>query len=251
MSERLQKYLADMGIASRREIERWIEAGRIIVDGQKAELGTKVSDHSKIKIDGEFIRKNPHQATAFPKVLMYYKPEGLVCTMDDPEGRKTVFERLPRLRQGRWIMIGRLDINTMGLLLFTTHGELAHRLMHPRYEIEREYAVRTRGEVTPAMLTKLRTGVELEDGMAKFDTVTHQGGDGLNHWYHVTLKEGRNREVRRLWESQEITVSRLIRLRYGNVALPREVSRGRWEHLTKLQVHKLADLVELDFRQNK
>lgn len=251
MSERLQKYLANMGIASRREIERWIEDGRVIVDGKAAELGTKVTELSRIKIDGKPIRNNPRQAEPFPKVLMYYKPEGQVCTMDDPEGRNTVFDRLPRLRQGRWVMIGRLDINTMGLLLFTTHGELAHRLMHPSYEIEREYAVRIRGEVSASMLTQLRTGVELEDGIAKFDSVVHQGGEGLNQWYHVTLKEGRNREVRRLWESQGLTVSRLIRLRFGNVSLPREVMRGRWEYLTKLQVHKLGDLVKLDFRKSK
>ncbi len=247
--ERLQKYLATQGIASRREIELWIAEGRIKVDGQVATLGQKVSAASKISIDGKLFRSSvPRDAELFPKVLLYYKPEGEICTQDDPEGRKTVFQSLPRLRGKRWIMIGRLDINTMGLLLFTTNGELANRLMHPKYEIEREYAVRVRGHVTNSMLTRLRTGVPLEDGMAHFDTVTPVGGEGTNYWYHVTLKEGRNREVRRLWESEEgIQVSRLTRVRFGNISLPRDMHRGRWEYLSKLEVQQLADLVGLSF----
>jgi len=245
--ERLQKYLAALGLGSRRELEAWIKEGRIRVDGQVATLGQKVSSLSKISVDGQPLRApSARAADPFPKVLLYYKPEGEICTMDDPEGRKTVFQALPRLRGKRWVMVGRLDVNTMGVLLFTTSGELANRLMHPKYEIEREYAVRVRGHVTNSMLTRLRTGVQLEDGMAHFDTVTSVGGDGTNHWYHVTLKEGKYREVRRIWESEEgIQVSRLTRIRFGNILLPRDMNRGRWEYLSKLEIQKLADLVKL------
>lgn len=247
VEERLQKYLATLGFGSRREIEEWIVAGRIRVDGRVATLGQKISMASRVMVDGKPVTHSAMKAAeSFPKVLLYYKPEGEICTMDDPEGRKTVFQALPRLRGKRWVMIGRLDVNTMGLLLFTTSGELANRLMHPKYEIEREYAVRVRGHVTNSMLTRLRTGVELEDGMAHFDTVTAAGGEGTNAWYHVTLKEGKNREVRRLWESQEgIQVSRLTRVRFGNILLPRDMRRGRWEYLEKLEIQKLADLVKL------
>jgi 23S rRNA pseudouridine2605 synthase len=246
--ERLQKYLATLGLGSRREIETWITEGRLKVDGQIAVLGQKVTSRSRLALDGKLLRLSvPRGGEPFPKVLLYYKPEGEICTLDDPEGRKTVFQALPRLRGKRWIMVGRLDLNTMGLLLFTTNGELANRLMHPKYEIEREYAVRVRGHVTNSMLTRLRTGVELEDGLAHFDTVTPAGGEGTNAWYHVTLKGGKNREVRRLWESQEgIQVSRLTRVRFGNILLPREMQRGRWEYLSKLEVQKLGDLVKLN-----
>lgn len=246
--ERLQKYLAALGHGSRRELEEWITAGRITVDGRVATLGEKVSVLSRISIDGKPLRSpSARAAEPFPKVLLYYKPEGEICTMDDPDGRKTVFQALPRLRGKRWVMVGRMDINTMGLLLFTTHGELANRLMHPKYEIEREYAVRVRGHVTNSMLTRLRTGVELEDGKAHFDTVTPIGGDGTNQWFHVTLREGKNREVRRMWESEEgIQVSRLTRVRFGNILLPRDMHRGRWDYLSKLQVQRLADLVKLE-----
>ncbi len=247
--ERLQKYLANFGLGSRREIESWIAEGRLKVDGQVATLGQKVTSKSRIALDGKLLYLNaPRNAEPFPKVLLYYKPEGEICTQEDPEGRKTVFQSLPRLRGKRWIMVGRLDINTMGLLLFTTNGEFANRLMHPKYEIEREYAVRVRGPITQAMLTRLRTGVELEDGVAHFDTVTLVGGEGSNQWFHVTLKEGKNREVRRLWESQEgIQVSRLTRVRFGNILLPRDMSRGRWEYLSTLEIQKLGDLVGLNF----
>lgn len=246
--ERLQKYLAALGLGSRREIEEWIKAGRILVNGKVATLGEKVSSLSKIFVDGKPLRApSARAAEPFPKVLLYYKPEGEICTMDDPEGRKTVFQALPRLRGKRWVMVGRLDVNTMGILLFTTSGELANRLMHPKYGIEREYAVRVRGHVTNSMLTRLRTGVQLEDGPAHFDTVTPIGGDGTNQWFNVTLKEGKNREVRRIWESEEgIQVSRLTRIRFGNILLPRDMHRGRWDYLSKLQVQKLADLVKLE-----
>ena len=248
VEERLQKYLAALGLGSRRELEGWISEGRILVDGRVATLGEKVSVSSRISIDGQPLRSpSARAAEPFPKVLLYYKPDGEICTMDDPEGRKTVFQALPRLRGKRWVMVGRLDVNTMGILLFTTNGELANRLMHPKYEIEREYAVRVRGHVTNSMLTRLRTGVQLEDGMAHFDTVTAVGGDGTNQWFNVTLKEGKNREVRRIWESEEgIQVSRLTRVRFGNILLPRDMHRGRWDYLTKLQVQRLADLVKLE-----
>lgn len=247
--ERLQKYLATHGLGSRREIEEWIKVGRLKVDGEIATLGQKVTINSRIALDGKRVSFGLQRAREpFPKVLLYYKPDGEICTQDDPEGRKTVFQSLPRLRGRRWVMVGRLDINTLGLLLFTTHGELANRLMHPKYEIEREYAVRVHGQITQAMLTRLRTGVELDNGLAHFDTVTPAGGDGTNQWFHVMLKEGKNREVRRLWESQEgIQVSRLTRVRFGNILLPRDMHRGRWEYLSKLEVQKLGDLVELNF----
>lgn len=243
--ERLQKYLANLGLGSRREIEGWIRQGRVRVGHEIATLGATVTQRSSIFVDGRpvYAQKQP----ILPKVLMYYKPEGQICTSEDPEGRETVFRSLPRLHQGRWIMIGRLDVSTMGLLLFTTHGELAHRLMHPRYEIEREYAVRVRGEITSEILSKLKEGVMLEDGMAQFEEIKLVGGAGSNHWYHVTLKEGRNREVRRLWESQGVDVTRLIRVRHGNITLPRELSRGRWDYLSSDGVRRLGALVGLSF----
>jgi 23S rRNA pseudouridine2605 synthase len=251
ISERLQKFLANQGVGSRREVEKWIEQGRIKVNGQVAALGLKVSAEDRISIDGKFIQQSNTKFTPSPKVLMYNKPEGQLCTLNDPEGRRTVFESVPKLRVGRWIMVGRLDMNTMGLLLFTNHGELAHRLMHPSYEIEREYAVRVLGEVAPSALTKLRTGVQLEDGPAKFNTLQRVGGEGANQWFHVTLNEGRNREVRRMFEAVGLTVSRLIRVRYGTVTMPREISRGRWEYMEKQQVTALAKTVGLEFGKVK
>lgn len=237
-SEKLQKVLARAGLASRREIERWIEQGRISIDGKKAKLGDRVIGKEKIRVDGKMI--NLDQSTqAKTKILVYNKSEGEICSANDPEGRATVFQSLPSLRQGRWIMVGRLDINTSGLLLFTNDGELANRLMHPSYEIEREYAVRVKGNVDQQMLKNLQQGVELEDGLAKFSMINDAGGEGLNHWYHVVLKEGRNREVRRLWQSQDITVSRLIRIRYGDIVLPRSLKRGKWQYLDAEAVKQL------------
>lgn len=243
-TEKLQKVLARAGVASRRELERWIADGRISIDGKQATLGDRVTSNEKIRIDGKQINLKVSLESK-TKMLIYYKPEGEICSKDDPEGRTTVFDCLPNLQQGRWVMVGRLDINTSGLLLFTNDGELAHRLMHPSYEFEREYAVRVKGDVDKAMLSKLRNGVELEDGFAKFDTITDAGGEGLNHWYHVTLKEGRNREVRRLWESQNITVSRLTRIRFGDITLPRSTKRGRWEYIDKEVVKKLKQHVKM------
>ena len=199
--EKLQKVLARMGLASRREIEAWITAGRVKVNGKDASLGQRVDLHDAIAIDGRVLRRE-EAAETVRRVLIYNKPDGEICTRDDPEGRPTVFDRLPRPKEGRWINIGRLDINTTGLLMFTTDGELANRLMHPSYQMDREYAVRVRGEVDEEMIERLKAGVMLEDGPAKFTDIKEApGGEGFNHWYHCVVMEGRNREVRRLWES--------------------------------------------------
>ncbi len=228
--ERLQKVLARAGYGSRRQIETLIEQGRIQVNKRPAKLGDRVGPNDLIKINGKLVPKSRLRGKQ-ARLIAYHKPIGEICTRHDPEGRPTVFEHLPRLRGGRWIAIGRLDVNTSGLLLFTTDGELANRLMHPSQQIEREYAVRVLGEVSEETLAALRQGVLLEDGPAHFDSIADAGGQGANHWYHVTLREGRNREVRRLWESQGITVSRLIRIRFGPVTLPRWLRPGKWQEL--------------------
>jgi 23S rRNA pseudouridine2605 synthase len=243
-TEKLQKVLAQYGLGSRRELEQWISAGRITVNGKVATLGDRVGADVKICVDNRLIKRELPEPDDI-KVLVYNKPEGEVCTRIDPEHRPTVFSKLPRLTAGRWIIVGRLDISTTGLLLFTNNGELAHRLMHPSYEIEREYAVRIKGEVTPEIIQQLLKGVELEDGFAKFNTLVDAGGEGLNHWYHVTLQEGRNREVRRLWEYFNLTVSRLIRVRYGNIILPREVRRGTSAYLEPKDVKSLFETVKM------
>ena len=237
MTERLQKFLARAGLGSRRQIEEWIRAGRITVNGTVARLGEQVSGGESIQVDGKAVRP----CTIRRRVLAYYKPVGEISSRHDPEGRPTVFERLPRLGAGRWIAVGRLDLNTQGLLLMTSDGELANRLMHPSAEIEREYAVRVLGQAAPDILERLTEGVTLEDGMARFEAVREAGGSGANHWYHVVLKEGRNREVRRLWESQGVTVSRLIRVRYGPVMLRRGLAPGRWDELDEADIDLLLD----------
>jgi 23S rRNA pseudouridine2605 synthase len=241
--EKLQKVLARLGYGSRRELEQWITDGRVSVDGKISQLGDRVSPRQLIRVDGRIVR----QAAATPRrrILIYNKPEGELCTRSDPQGRPIVFTNLPVLRNGRWITVGRLDINTQGLLLVTNDGELAHRLMHPRYGIEREYAVRVHGEVGKDVIQRLKDGILLEDGEARFNTVTDAGGEGKNHWYHVTLNEGRNREVRRMWEAVGLEVSRLIRVRFGPVALPRAMRPGRWEDLPDAQLTALLQLVGL------
>ena len=244
--EKLQKVLARAGQGSRREIEAMIAENRVSVDGKMATLGDRIDVHSgvKVRIDGRIINLQQAQKEVC-RVLMYYKPEGELCTRSDPEGRPTVFDRLPRLNGARWIAVGRLDINTSGLLLFTTDGELANRLMHPSREVEREYSVRVFGQVDDAMLARLRKGVQLEDGPANFKEIKFSGGVGINQWYDVILMEGRNREVRRLWESQGIQVSRLIRIRYGNIKLMKGLPRGGWEEMDLENVNYLRELVGL------
>jgi 23S rRNA pseudouridine2605 synthase len=240
-AEKLQKVLARAGLGSRREIEQWIRDGRVQVNRQPAILGMRVTLKDEIQVDGRKIRLTMLQPPA-RQLLCYHKPMGEVCTRNDPEGRATIFDRLPQPKSGRWISVGRLDLNTSGLLLLTTDGDLAHRLMHPSYTIEREYAVRILGEVTDAMLATLQEGVELEDGMARFNRIVEAGGSGANHWYHVTLHEGRQHEVRRLWESQGVTVSRLIRIRFGNFALPANLRAG---HVVAVDPQDERELLEL------
>lgn len=245
-SEKLQKVLARAGHGSRREIETLISAGRVSVDGKVATLGDRVEVTSalKLRIDGRTIAVKAVTGQVC-RVLAYYKPEGELCTRSDPEGRPTVFDRLPRLSGARWIAVGRLDVNTSGLLIFTTDGELANRLMHPSQEVEREYAVRVFGEVDETKLRQLTHGVQLEDGPAAFKTLRFSGGEGINQWYNVTLTEGRNREVRRLWEAVGVQVSRLIRVRYGDILLPKGLPRGGWTELDLAQTNYLREMVQL------
>ncbi len=259
MSEKLQKVLANQGLGSRREMERWIEQGRVSVNGSVATLGDRVEPEAQIRVDGHLLSRQTEKPVC--RVLMYNKPEGELCSRHDPEGRPTVFERLPAIRLGRWIAVGRLDINTSGLLLFTNDGELANRLMHPKNEVEREYAVRVFGEVSKPTLAKLQKGVELDDGVARFTTIKQRPNDdeSMNQWFNVTLQEGKNREVRRLWESQDVQVSRLIRVRYGPVELQKRLPIGAWVELELSDVNALRRLVQLgdetqslvDVRQTK
>ena len=238
MKERLQKVLARAGYGSRREIESWIVQGRMKINGKVAELGDQIDEQDSVILNGKVLRKlefAPRQ-----RVIAYHKPVGEICTRNDPEGRRTVFDSLPRLQNSRWIAVGRLDINTAGLILFTTDGELANNLMHPSNEIEREYAVRVMGRVSPEIFTALQQGVELEDGMAHFDRILDSGGEGSNHWYHVVLKEGRNREVRRLWEAVDLTVSRLLRIRYGPIELQRSLRQGKCKELEEAEIKQLV-----------
>jgi 23S rRNA pseudouridine2605 synthase len=240
--EKLQKVLARTGLGSRREMERWIEQGRVTIDDRPAQLGDRVVGSARLAVDGQPLTA---VAAAGVRCLLYNKPTGEVCSRKDPEGRRTVFDSLPKLRGGRWISIGRLDYNTSGLLLFTTDGELANALMHPSAQIEREYAVRVLGEVEPAMLERMLEGVLLEDGVARFTDIQDGGGDGVNHWYYVVIMEGRNREVRRLWESQDLTVSRLKRVRYGEIFIPSRVKKGQWTELDTKEVKSLYRMAGL------
>ncbi|CAI3796836.1 23S rRNA pseudouridine(2605) synthase RluB [Rheinheimera sp. MM224] len=244
MSEKLQKVLARSGVGSRREMEEYISAGRVTVDGKVASLGDRINANQQVRVDGHPV-KIAAEAEQVCRVIAYHKPEGEICSRIDPEGRPTVFDRLPKIKDSRWIAIGRLDINTSGLLLFTTDGEMANRLMHPKFEVEREYAVRVFGDVNDAMIQKLRTGVELEDGKANFKKVKAMGGEGINRWFHVVLTEGRNREVRRMWESQGAVVSRLIRIRYGDLLLPKHLPAGGYAEYPLEDVNYLRKLVHL------
>lgn len=223
-SEKLHKVLAQAGLGSRRDMEVAIEAGRISVNGRVAEVGARVTPIDRILIDGRPVRKaNPDER---PRILIYHKPEGEIVSRDDPQERESVFDKLPRVRGGKWVSIGRLDYNTSGLLIFSTSGELANKLSHPSFEVEREYAVRVMGELTIEQCRELINGIELDDGPAKFEWLRDEGGDGANHWYRVMLREGRNREVRRMFETMNVMVSRLMRVRYGIINLPPRLKRG-------------------------
>lgn len=247
-TEKLQKVLARAGLGSRREMETAIANGRVKVNGQVATLGDRIEARDKVAFDDRPVTLRG--ADDVPRrVIMYNKPEGELCTRKDPEGRRTVFDRLPRLKGERWVAIGRLDINTSGLLLFTTDGELANKLMHPSTQVEREYAVRIMGTVSKAQIVAMVEGVMLDDGPARFSDVQEFGGEGINTWFHVVITEGRNREVRRLWESQGLTVSRLKRVRYGNIFLDKRAKAGEWVELSQAEVDDLAETAGLPKRK--
>lgn len=233
-AQRLQKVLAFSGLGSRRDMETLIESGRVEVNGKVATLGTKVSPADTVRIDGKGARlKWPDR---LPRIVVYHKQEGELVSRDDPKGRTTVFERLPRLHGSQWVAVGRLDYNTSGLLIFTTSGELSNRMLHPRFEVEREYAVRIIGELDVDQRKVLTQGITLEDGPAKFERLEDLGGEGLNHWYRVVIHEGRNREVRRMFEHLQFTVSRLIRTRFGAIAMPPRLKRGQFYELSEPEV---------------
>lgn len=242
--ERLQKLLANAGFGSRRYLETLIDEGKVKVNGKVAKLGDRATAEDQIEIDGRPVG-GKRLAGDQRFVILYNKPEGELVTRNDPEGRKTVFNRLPRLPYGRWIAVGRLDANSAGLLLFTNDGELANRLMHPRTQIDREYAVRVKGEVTEDMVRQLVEGVQLDDGPARFEDIVDAGGEGANHWFHLVIMEGRKREVRRLWEAVGATVSRLKRVRYGPIILDSSVKAGQWRELSAEEKHDLLNVVGL------
>jgi 23S rRNA pseudouridine2605 synthase len=243
-TQRLHKLLALAGLGSRRDMEALIASGRVTINGQPAAVGAGVTEFDIVRIDSRPIRL-PFEAE-LAKVLVYHKPEGEIVSQDDPEGRASVFDKLPKVRGAKWIAIGRLDINTSGLLMFTTSGELANHFMHPRYEVEREYAVRIFGELTEEEMSQLTQGIELEDGPANFDVIRSQGGEGSNHWYQVILREGRNREVRRLFEAFQKPVSRLMRVRFGPVNLPSRLKRGMMLELSPKEVVGLLEWAGLN-----
>jgi 23S rRNA pseudouridine2605 synthase len=251
-SERIQKRLAALGLGSRREIERWIQEGRIQVNGETAKLGDQINDNDEVKLNDKLIRHAKAQTQNIPhQVIAVNKPLGIICTRSDPEGRETVFSLIEKPKQGRWIAVGRLDMNTSGLLLLTTDGELANRLMHPSTEIQREYLVRVLGEVSGEVIHALLGGVMLEDGVGKFDSIEYYRGQGANQWYRVLISEGRNREVRRLWESQGVKVSRLIRSAYGPIRLWDKLKAGESRLLTSQEVdalYKVAGLARVKGR---
>lgn len=238
MSEKLHKALARIGLGSRRELERWIEAGRLSINGKPAKVGDRVNPDDEVRVDGKLVRMAESQERM--RIVLYNKPIGEISSRQDPEGRPTVFTGLPPLHRGRWIMVGRLDINTSGLLLFTNSGELANALMHPSSELEREYLVRVHGPVDDAMLACLQAGVQLDDGPARFIRIKVGQGGNTNRWFSVVIAEGRNREVRRLWESQGVEVSRLKRIRYGSIDLPSYVRQGEWVELEPAEVKKIC-----------
>jgi len=236
-TQKLQKALAQAGLGSRREIEGWIRAGRVTVNGMVAHIGARVGADDKIQIDGRPVGAGARGPAA--RVLLYHKPEGEIVSRDDPAGRSSVFDRLPKVKAGKWLAVGRLDFNTGGLLVLTTSGELANRMMHPRYELEREYAVRIRGRVSAADMERLTRGIRLPDGEARLESIEDQGGEGANRWYRIVVREGRNRIVRRLFEASRLTVSRLMRTRFGPVELPPRLTRGNYVELAQGEVRRL------------
>lgn len=246
--QRIQKLLAQAGVGSRRQVEKWIIDGSIHVNGEVATLGDKITTRDIVKLRGRPV-KLAGKLMVDTQVLIYHKPLGEIVSKNDPEGRPSVFKRLPKLKSGRWIAVGRLDLNTQGLLMFTNDGDLANKLMHPSQQIDREYAVRVMGVVTKEMVERLVDGVELEDGKARFEDVHESGGEGINRWFHVVVAEGRNRVVRRLWESQDCKVSRLIRVRYGTVFLPPGLPAGRHQFLDKKEIQALQHITSSDYEK--
>lgn len=244
--DKIQKVLAQAGVGSRRAMEEWISAGRVTVNGEPATLGMRVVEGDILRADNRTVVVKAQADQDYPRVLLYHKQEGEIVSRDDPEKRTSVFEKLPKLRGMKWVAIGRLDFNTSGLLIFTTSGELANRLMHPRFEVEREYAVRLQGEMTPDQMRQMTTqGIELEDGLVKFEKLTDEGGEGFNHWYRLVLKEGRNRVVRRTFEALGLTVSRLMRVRFGIINLPPSIKRGKMAELGVGEINMILDWVGL------
>ena len=249
--ERLQKVLAQAGVGSRREMEEWISAGRVTVNGEVAVLGMRVSEGDVVRADSRTIRFEA-PGSSLPRVLLYHKQEGEIVSRDDPEKRASVFDKLPKIRGMKWIAIGRLDFNTSGLLIFTSSGDLANRLMHPRFEIEREYAVRVQGSMTEDQMKQmLKEGITLDDGQVKFETLLDEGGEGYNHWYRLVLKEGRNRVVRRTFEALGLPVSRLMRVRFGIVHLPPRLKRGMLAELGPGEVTAMLDWVGMEVPPEK
>jgi 23S rRNA pseudouridine2605 synthase len=244
--ERLQKVLAQAGVGSRREMEEWISAGRVTVNGEVATLGMRVVEDDVVRVDQRIVRlKAPNES--MPRVLLYHKQEGEIVSRDDPEKRASVFDKLPKVRGMKWIAIGRLDYNTSGLLIFTSSGDLANRLMHPRFEVEREYAVRVQGSMTEEQMKQmLKEGIMLEDGPVKFEKLLDEGGEGYNHWYRLIMKEGRNRVVRRTFDALGLPVSRLMRVRFGIVNLPPRLKRGMLVELGSGEVNAILDWVGME-----
>lgn len=240
---KLHKALADAGHGSRRELEEWIIAGRVSVNGMPAHVGQRITPADKVRVNGKLVNLKVGRSR-LPRVVLYHKPEGEIVSRDDPEGRPTVFDNLPKIRGGRWITVGRLDINSCGLLVATNSGDLANRLMHPRYGLDREYAVRILGDLNEEAMEKLYDGIELEDGPARFTRIEEAGGDGANRWYNVTIAEGRNREVRRMFDAVGVTVSRLMRIRYGPLPLPPQLKRGQTRELTETEVKSLISALK-------
>lgn len=243
VSQKLQKVLAQAGLGSRRDMEQWIKEGRVTVNGEVAGIGTRVGPEDLIKVGRRIVRWPAPQQ--LPRVLLYHKPEGEIVSRDDPEGRDTVFAKLPRPRGAKWLAVGRLDYNTCGLLIFTTSGEVANRMMHPSFEVEREYAVRLLGQLSAEQIAKLKSGITLADGVARCESIADGGGEGANHWYRLVLKEGRNRVVRRMFEALGLTISRLMRVRFGIVGLPPRLKRGQFIELTEAETRRLLEWLQL------